>query len=113
MEEKIGLCSKCHKNKRAKTSHSYCKSCRNAYSRENRKKHPLTKKQKMKDIARSYAGQYLRRGKIKKKPCKKCGSSKSQMHHPDYCKPIKVVWLCRKHHLELHKKQDKRIDKSV
>ena len=25
-----------------------------------------------------------------------------ERHHPDYSEPYKIVWLCRKHHKELH-----------
>jgi len=108
MIRKVNICFKCRKNKKAKGSHSYCKSCINLLNRKWRKTHPQTEEQRRKDIARSYAGEYLRRGYIKKKPCKKCESNKSQMHHPDYCKPIKIIWFCRKHHLEFHKKQNGR-----
>lgn len=55
---------------------------------------------------RSYANVYLRRGSIEKKPCEVCGSDNSQMHHEDYSKPLEVKWLCREHHLEVHKEND-------
>jgi len=25
-----------------------------------------------------------------------------ERHHPDYDKPLEIIWLCRKHHKELH-----------
>lgn len=63
---------------------------------------PLTALQNKKDIARSYAGVYLRKGYIKKQDCEVCGSINSQMHHDDYDKPVVVRWFCRKHHISLH-----------
>lgn len=38
-------------------------------------------------------------------PCLICGDEKSQAHHEDYNKPLEVIWLCDKHHKELHKKR--------
>lgn len=67
--------------------------------RDWRKTHPLNAEQRRRDIARSYAGVYLRRGKIKRCPCEVCGSTDAQMHHDDYSKPLEVRWLCRKCHL--------------
>ncbi len=66
--------------------------------------HKLSPAQKIKDIARSYANTYLRRGMILREPCKICSSVKVEMHHPDYTKPLLIMWLCRRCHLELHKK---------
>lgn len=43
-------------------------------------------------------------GKIQQKPCEICGDIKSEAHHPDYSKPLDVVWLCDFHHKEEHKK---------
>ncbi|RWR44975.1 hypothetical protein EOW65_17680 [Sinirhodobacter ferrireducens] len=46
-----------------------------------------------------------RRGEIESQPCAVCGNPKSEAHHPDYRFPLKVIWLCRKHHVRLHKKE--------
>ena len=81
----------------------YCLDCHAAYMRTWRKTHPLTKSQVFKDTCRSYAGVYLRRGKIEKKGCQNCGDKDSQMHHEDYTKPLDVVWLCKEHHQGVHK----------
>jgi hypothetical protein len=43
-------------------------------------------------------------GKIKWQPCEVCKIKINlQKHHPDYTKPLKIKWLCRKCHTELHK----------
>lgn len=35
--------------------------------------------------------------------CERCGSVNSlDKHHPDYSKPLEVVWLCKSCHLRLH-----------
>jgi hypothetical protein len=44
----------------------------------------------------------LRYGKLKRLPCEICGNIKSEAHHDDYRSPLKVRWLCFKHHRELH-----------
>jgi hypothetical protein len=69
-----------------------------------RKGHPLTAAQRVKDNARSYANVYRQRGRLERQPCRLCGDPGSQMHHPDYTKPLEVVWLCPQHHQELHRK---------
>jgi hypothetical protein len=71
--------------------------------REWRKTHRLNTEQKRKDNCRSYAGVYLRQGKLEREPCLICDEADAEMHHPDYSKPLNIVWLCRKHHLYLHK----------
>ena len=44
----------------------------------------------------------LRMGKLVKTPCMVCGEVEVEGHHPDYSRPLDVVWLCRKHHMEIH-----------
>lgn len=87
---------------RRKYAYPYCKKCKAEYMRDWRKGRALSPEARRKDNCRSYAGQYLRRGKIKREPCKSCGSSESQMHHPDYTKPLLVEWMCRPCHLREH-----------
>jgi hypothetical protein len=42
-------------------------------------------------------------GKIQKHPCDICGSEKSEVHHKTYDDPFNVLWLCRRHHVDIHK----------
>jgi hypothetical protein len=42
-----------------------------------------------------------------KQPCSICGAPKAEKHHKNYDAPLDVVWLCRKHHKEQHKKGTK------
>ena len=44
----------------------------------------------------------LQTGFIEKGKCEKCGSESTQAHHYDYSKPYDVIWLCKKHHTEVH-----------
>lgn len=46
-----------------------------------------------------------RNGTIIQKPCKVCGKNKSEAHHEDYTKPLDIIWLCKKHHVEYDKKR--------
>lgn len=45
----------------------------------------------------------LKLGILKRQPCEVCGFAKVEGHHDDYSKPLKVRWLCRKDHLDIHK----------
>jgi hypothetical protein len=73
----------------------------NAYNREWRKTHPMTDTQRKRDAARSYAKVYLNRGLITREGCAVC-EAPAQMHHPDYDQPLLIVWLCVKHHRDVH-----------
>lgn len=53
--------------------------------------------------ARNAINGAIRSGKIKRKPCQKCGTSDNiQAHHTDYSKPLDVMWLCHRHHVDIH-----------
>lgn len=43
----------------------------------------------------------LKAGALVRRPCF-CGETKVEGHHPDYSKPLEVVWLCRRHHADQH-----------
>ena len=82
----------------------YCLACHAAYMREWRKTHKLTDEARRRDIARHYLAVYVKRGIVTKECCAVCGTSdKIESHHADYDKPLEVSWLCRKHHLEMHR----------
>jgi hypothetical protein len=44
----------------------------------------------------------LQAGIIDREPCLECGG-RAEAHHNDYLKPLDVIWLCRAHHMELHR----------
>ena len=52
-------------------------------------------------------------GKLVRAPCVVCGEDLVEAHHPDYSKPLEVVWLCHTHHLEVHGKVDPDAKKDV
>ena len=60
-------------------------------------------KYKNRTAARHIFSNAIRDGKINKMPCFVCGNSNAEGHHPDYDRPLDVVWLCIKHHKETHK----------
>jgi hypothetical protein len=53
--------------------------------------------------ARAKVKDALRSGKLIKHPCKVCGTERVHAHHPDWTKPLDVVWLCPPHHKQAHK----------
>jgi len=65
-----------------------------------------TKKHWLKMLARQLLNYHVRVGHIKKpKICSKCKKrTKIEGHHPDYKKPLKVKWVCRKCHYKYYKK---------
>lgn len=67
------------------------------YTKEYRKKNPE------KYNAHKAVGNAIRDGKLKKKPCEICGTTKYLVaHHEDYSKPLDVIWLCSAHHKWIH-----------
>lgn len=71
---------------------------------ENRRKHPERYR------ARQLLRNAIRRGEITKTRCHTCGNENAKQldgHHPDYSKPLDVMWLCKKGttnncHLKIH-----------
>lgn len=51
--------------------------------------------------ANTAVGNAVRDGRLKKQPCWVCGE-KAVAHHPDYDRPLDVVWLCQPHHKQAH-----------
>src|SRR4030042_4047067 len=59
-------------------------------------------KNKEKCFSHYYVKQALLSGELKKLPCLLCGVLNVEAHHPDYSKPLDVVWLCPTHHRRVH-----------
>jgi len=51
--------------------------------------------------ARNSVANAIRDGRLAKQPCWVCGA-KAVAHHPDYGRPLDVVWLCQPHHKQAH-----------
>lgn len=49
-------------------------------------------------FARQEVYKALRRGDLVKEPCTFCGEEKTGAHHPDYSKPLDVIWVCDRCH---------------
>lgn len=80
------------------------------YRRRSRKNNPEKHRQEVKEYNRKYperrkaretVKQALYKGILKKEPCVVCGVDKVQAHHPDYSKPIDIIWLCPSHHKQV------------
>ena len=82
------------------------KSTRKTYeSSEARKIASKRAKQKFPErtSARMAVTRALRDGRLTKLPCFICGDPDTQGHHPNYSAALDVIWLCRKHHDEIHR----------
>jgi len=115
-------CSACKKlksydlfNRDSKTSDGHaekCKDCRKpilrAWAKRYRKKHSQQtlawdKRNKEKRLAYGKIRRALKAGIIEKpKTCKRCSETHIHAHHPDYSKPLEVLWLCPMHHKAEH-----------
>lgn len=56
---------------------------------------------KKKLAAHNAVAKAVLRGKLTPHPCWVCGE-KAEAHHPDYDRPLDVVWLCPEHHKQTH-----------
>lgn len=111
-ENLIKYCKR--KNNIRTIQYYYCRKCNTEKTKKYRKtptgreninkaNYKANKVHRQKANARSYLNHALKIGKIKKQPCE-CGKNKTEAHHPDYSKPLEVIWLCRTHHADLHRK---------
>lgn len=64
-------------------------------------------KYKERQNARILLNYHVRVGHIKRPEQCECGNPKVEGHHTDYTKPLKVTWLCRTCHADLHRQETK------
>lgn len=108
-------------NKKSKAK--VCKTClrqrASVFLKEYSKKYPekmlkavvkWNKKNKKKLSAHLAMKNALYRGELLRETCQVCGNEKTDGHHENYNKPLEVIWLCRKHHKQLHSGE---LDKSL
>jgi hypothetical protein len=73
------------------------------YRRKYRKTHKLWKHKEQKARAAVYRA--IRFGNMTKSSCRDCKIiEKVQAHHPNYDRPLDVIWLCQQCHRNEHRK---------
>lgn len=104
----FSVCGRCH---RARTQANYRRkakvkreAAKQAYRRRVREGYYKTyQRDPEKVAAKVMVANAKASGRLVPRSCRVCRSKKVEAHHPDYGKPLEVVWLCRKHHKELHR----------
>jgi hypothetical protein len=99
---RIKLWHQSHREHRKNYQKAYYKTHQKVLS-ERLKKSRDNPEYRLKNMARSRVFRAIKSGKIKRAICsiKKCKII-GQAHHPDYNKPLEIVWLCNRHHQQLH-----------
>ena len=92
-KKRLGLTMECHTGPYAPNWTGITPAER---KREYRKQNPD------KDRANQIVRIEKKHGRLVPQPCEVCGKEKVDAHHEDYSKPLEVVWLCKKHHRQLH-----------
>jgi hypothetical protein len=64
----------------------------------------ITEKDKV--DARNELNRAINRGLVVRGRCRDCDSTETHGHHPDYSKPLDVIWLCPEHHIAEHRRID-------
>ena len=107
--------SRANNPKRVKAREDYAKTeagiesgnrAKKKWANENKgKKYQITKSYRENNPNKSKAhgkgGYEIKKGGRIKETCE-CGGVDVHAHHDDYAKPLKVRWLCAKHHSEWH-----------
>jgi hypothetical protein len=93
------LCTKCGKEPRM-LAQRWCLEC----DKEYRIQHAEHKRQikspeaRKKERTRGITRKLILSGVLVKEPCKYCGDTDVEAHHPDYDRPEYVWWVCRECH---------------
>jgi hypothetical protein len=69
------------------------------YQRRHRAKHPG------RHLARDLVRVLVNLGLVRPGPCavRGCKCRRTEAHHPDHDRPLEFHWICRKHHLLVHR----------
>lgn len=106
----LNFCKKCNRVKAARWRNSLGKEKRKEINEKNYmwlKAHPGYHGNQLKKYYSKYPLRKkahfifrtaLKNNKLSKGNCSVCGCADVEAHHPDYSKPLEVIWLCPKHH---------------
>ena len=59
-------------------------------------------RQRQMAFAYSCISHAIKIGLIERGQCIQCGNANPEAHHPDYSKPLLIIWLCKAHHMSYH-----------
>lgn len=108
---RIRRCARCRDGEAG--SNGFCRSCQETYHRAWRAKNPdrwrahirgWKERHPEKVAAHAAVRVALRDGALTKGACYAAGpdcAGRTEAHHPDYTRPLAVVWTCRRHHRAL------------
>ena len=99
----MATCSRCEKPRAS--GHKYCLEHKAAYMREWRQTHPLRADQRLKAKLPQVRESVSEACTPGAGAVREVRGYKAEKHHPDYSKPLSVVWLCRTCHLAHHSEQ--------
>ena len=102
------LCSRAIDRVRDKSPNRVVKAKKWSHSEEGKERLRIKAREdyaqnKDKYLAQRAIRRFIKLGVITQLPCAICGNNNSGGHHPDYSHPLRVVWLCQKHHSEMHR----------
>lgn len=104
---KSKLCTRCGRPKEPNRilHQCYCLRCQGELTNASHKKkkyRDFTPEKKARLRANRAVFRAIMTGKLKRLPCEICGGRPAEGHHEDYNKPLEVIWLCMRHHREIH-----------
>ncbi len=98
-------------NKAKGLAYAWCRKCsgraharwiRTQAGRAAQRRDAAKRSNSYKGHVRRFTTEAIALGLLVRRPCVRCGAAKSEAHHPDYSKPLEVVWLCGCCHRQEH-----------
>lgn len=81
----------------------WCQKCKNAHIKDWIKRNPDKISHRLSAVQKVNSA--IKSGKLTRGLCVKCGASNTEGHHEDYNKPLDVIWLCERCHINHHREK--------